>query len=158
LRLSGTPLEEHARHLPKNVAWYADPAGAQETASLRARGFAVRKGYNDVRAGIALVHTRLQTGRLKVVAAACPNLLAEAKLYRYPTAQDGRPQSEVPVDEHNHALAALRYLISRLDAHTYHKIRKTDPSREAPAGTENGPDRPRPRLDLRNEQLWHPLG
>ncbi len=42
---------------------------------------------------------------------ACPNLLTEACLYRYP--DTGRDES--PLDEHNHALAALRYLISRLD-------------------------------------------
>jgi hypothetical protein len=99
------PLPEHARHLPRKVLWYADPAGAQETATLRALGFTVRKGASDIRAGIAAVHARLQTGRLKVVGDACPNLLAEARLYRYPTALDGRPQTENPVDEHNHALA-----------------------------------------------------
>ena len=40
----------------------------------------------------------------------CPNLVREARLYRYD--EDG---SESPVDEENHALAALRYLIARLD-------------------------------------------
>jgi hypothetical protein len=132
------PIQEHARHLPKNVLWYADPAGAQETASLRVLGFAVRKGYNDIRAGIAAIHARLQTGRLKVVAGACPNLLAEARLYRYATARDGQPQDETPIDEHNHALAALRYLISRIDARNFrrfaHSPAADEPSEPAPGG------------------------
>ena len=45
-------------------------------------------GDNDIRAGIAAVTARLRTGRLKVLGAACPNLLAEARLYRYPTAAE----------------------------------------------------------------------
>jgi hypothetical protein len=46
---------------------------------------------------------------------ACPNLLAEAQLYRYSEdATDKR--AETPVDDNNHALAALRYLVTKLDA------------------------------------------
>jgi hypothetical protein len=112
--LRNVPIHEHARHLPKNALWYADPAGAQEIATLRTLGFAVRRGYNDIRAGIAAVRSRLETGRLRIVGPACPNLLAEARLYRYPAAQAGQPETEVPLDENNHALAALRYLVSRL--------------------------------------------
>jgi hypothetical protein len=39
--------------------------------------------------------------------------LHEAELYRYTDAPADK-QAEAPVDDHNHALAALRYLISRL--------------------------------------------
>src|SRR5262249_3907118 len=46
-------LPEHAKALPKNVVWYADPAGAQEIASLRRAGLSVKKGNNHIRAGIA---------------------------------------------------------------------------------------------------------
>jgi hypothetical protein len=106
---------EHARHLPAKVTWYADPAGAQEIAALRQLGLVVRQGRNDLRAGIAAVRARLQTGKLKVVRSRCPHLLAEAQLYRYPTAQQGHADPETPIDDHNHALAALRYLVSRLD-------------------------------------------
>jgi hypothetical protein len=37
---------------------------------------------------------------------------------------------ENPVDDHNHALAALRYLISRLDAHFIARLRKPIPPPE----------------------------
>ncbi len=161
-------IAEHARHLPGKVLWYADPAGAQETASLRALGFKIRKGYNDIPAGISAVRARLQTGGLKVLRPACPNLLAEAKLYRYATAADGRARSEIPVDEHNHALAALRYLVSRIDASHIHKFRKLRPSddpppepapedREPSPAKPDAPRKPHPWLNLRNEQLWTPL-
>ena len=67
-----------------------------------------------VRAGIMAVTARLESGRLRVLAGACPNLLYEAALYRYGESSPSRG-SEAPLDQHNHALAALRYLISRLD-------------------------------------------
>jgi hypothetical protein len=109
------PLHQHAAQLPRSVSWYADPAGANEIAELRCGGFVVRKGDNALRTGIAAVTSRIQTGRLKVVADRCPHLLAEARLYRYPSPSEGDADPENPIDEHNHALAALRYLVSRLD-------------------------------------------
>lgn len=109
------PLHEHAGRLPRKVLWYADPAGANEIASLRSGGLLVQKADNSVRPGIAAVTARIQTGRLRVVAGACPHLLDEAGRYCYhpPDAKGG--MSEEPIDEHNHALAALRYLVSQLD-------------------------------------------
>jgi hypothetical protein len=47
---------------------------------------------------------------------ACRNLLAEAGLDRYSDAPSER-RAEIPIDEHNHAMAALRYLIQMIDAH-----------------------------------------
>ncbi len=109
------PLSYHAGRLPRNVMWYADPSGANEIAELTRAGFTVRRGDNALRTGIAAVSARLQAGTLRVVEGRCPNLLAEAGLYRYSDTPTER-RAEVPVDEHNHALAALRYLVSRLDA------------------------------------------
>jgi hypothetical protein len=113
--LRETPLHEHVRVLPKEVTWYADPAGRQEIEALRYAGLVVRRGVNEIRAGIAAVTARLRTQRLKVLRSAVPNLLAEAQLYRYGTSRDDPAASEEPVDEHNHALAALRYLIASID-------------------------------------------
>jgi hypothetical protein len=108
------PLSHHAAHLPRDVMWYADPAGANERAELNCAGFKVREGNNSLRPGIAAVSARLDNGTLRVPAGRCPNLLAEAGLYRY-SDEAHEHLAEVPVDEHNHALAALRYLISGLD-------------------------------------------
>jgi hypothetical protein len=103
------PLDYHVARMPREVLWHCDPAGAQERAELVRAGLRVRKGINNLRSGIMAVTARLESGRLRVVEGTCPNLLYEAALYRYGN------ESEAPLDEHNHALAALRYLVSRLD-------------------------------------------
>jgi hypothetical protein len=110
------PLSWHAQHLPRQVTWYADPSGAEQITELRCADFAVRQGKNALQLGIAAVHARLASGKLKVLAGRCPNLLAEAELYRFSDAPDER-NNETPLSAHNHALDALRYLITRLDAH-----------------------------------------
>jgi hypothetical protein len=106
-------LGEHAEVLPRNVEWIGDPAAAGDIAQLRRLGFCVRTGKNAIREGIARVTSRIRTGTLKVHRR-CEHLLMEARLYRYPSERERAIAGENPVDEHNHALAALRYLVSRL--------------------------------------------
>jgi hypothetical protein len=142
-----TPLHEHAAALPRKVTWYADPAGATEIAELRAAGLSVRRGDNDIRLGIAAVTARLRTGRLKIRRAACPNLIAESRLYRYPTERERTTAGENPIDEHNHALAALRYLIAKLDARYLARLRRPKLPQESSTehrklNTENCPKTP----------------
>ncbi len=155
--LRETPLHEHAAALKKlgDVTWYADPAGRTEIEELRASNLVVRRGDNDIRAGIAAVTARLRTGRLKVSRAACPELLTESRLYRYPSAAERAVCGENPVDDHNHALAALRYLISRLDAHFVARLRKPQPfgagsvsDGASPVAYASGSDA------IDNEHLW----
>jgi hypothetical protein len=154
------PLSHHIKFLPRDVTWYADPSGATERCELRCAGLIVREGDNALRPGIAAVTARLENGTLRVVEGRCPNLLAEAALYRY---SDGpRDQyAEVPLDEHNHALAALRYLISRLDARHMARLRSgRRPNDAPPESTPDRESRPAPRrpwLRLDNEALWTPL-
>jgi hypothetical protein len=148
------PLSYHARRLPRGYVWYADPAGASEIAELRCAGFPVRLGNNALRPGIVAVSARLAQGTLRVLAGACPHLLREAELYRYGTEEEDR-RTEAPVDEHNHALAALRYLVTKLDASRMAKLaRGAGPS----AGPAEEPDKPKkpadPWMDWRNEALW----
>ena len=156
--LCETALHEHARALPRGVLWYADPAGATEIEEFRRANHVVRKGLNDIRLGIAAVTARLRMGRLKIDPRRCPSLCREATLYRYPSAQERALHGENPIDDHNHALGALRYLISSLDAHYIAKLRKRVPG--------DDPDRPRNELRRaptqdpelwRNERLWTPL-
>jgi hypothetical protein len=154
------PLDYHVARMPKGVLWHCDPAGAQERAELIRAGLAVRKGINDLRAGIMAVTARLESGRLRVVEGACSNLLYEAALYRYGD-ESGGSGSEAPVDEHNHALAALRYLVARLDEGRLGRGPKPPPpppeSGDAPPPAP--PKRPEPwwkRWD--NPDLWTPIG
>jgi hypothetical protein len=143
--LCQTPLTAILPRLPRDVQWFADPAGAVEIAELRVAGYNVRPAINDIRAGVAAVTARLQTQRLRVREISCPNLLAEARLYRYPTRQARAVTGENPVDEHNHALAALRYLVSRLDERAMSRIRRHElPDAAAPA----------PWLHVANDALW----
>src|SRR5207253_10755737 len=85
-----------------------------EIAELRRADFVVRRGDNTLRRGIALVTARIRTGRLKVHPR-CTNLIAEARLYRWPTATERAAIGENPIDAHNHALAAPRYAVRRLE-------------------------------------------
>ena len=126
------PLSHHAAHLPPGVTWYADPAGANEIAELRCAGFKVHRGKNNLRPGIAAVRARLEAGALRLLSGRCPNLLAESGLYRYGTAAEGLG-SETPVDEHNHALAALRYLITGLDTRWMARARKLSTPYQPPS-------------------------
>jgi hypothetical protein len=148
--LRQTPLHEHAAALRSlgPITWYADPAGRTETEELRAAGLAVRPGDNDLRAGIAALTARLRTGRLRVRRSTCPNLAAEARLYRYPTPAERAAQGEEPVDHDNHALAALRYLVARLDARFIARFRRRAP--DTPAA-------PAPTQPVDDERLWTPL-
>jgi Terminase large subunit, T4likevirus-type, N-terminal len=109
------PLSHHAQFLPKHVTWYADPSGASEICELRCADFVVRRGNNAISAGIAAVAARVSAGKLKILEGACPQLLAEAGLYRWAERGETSRNGEAPQDDHNHALGALRYLVSRLD-------------------------------------------
>ena len=122
------PLSFHAACLLRDVTWYADPSGANERCELRLAGFVIRTGDNSLRPGIAAVRARSKT-TLCIVKGCCPNLLAEAGLYRY-SDERGDRRAENPMDEHNHALDALRYLISGLDWRKMAGIRKA-PDAEA---------------------------
>ncbi len=154
--LRETPIHEHAAALPRGVVWYADPAGRTEIEELRRASLTVRAGANDIQAGIAAVTARLRTGRLKVYRAGCPNLLAEAHLYRYAGARERGAGGEIPIDDHNHALAALRYLVASTDAGFLARFRKRPAATAEPAAA--GPAVPRPaRPSWEDDSVWTPL-
>jgi hypothetical protein len=150
------PLEYHAARLPRDVMWYCDPSGAQERIELLAAGLKVRAGLNPIRPGVMAVSARLESGRLRVVAGACPKLLYEAALYRYGESAEGRGTEE-PVDEHNHAVAALRYLISRLDQRRLgRRSQSIEPAaaEEVPAAPPGPKAKPSWPQRWTNEDLW----
>ena len=87
----------------------------------------------------------------------CPNLLYEAALYRYSDDPRGR-HAEAPVDDHNHALAAICYTIAVLDARYMARDRPAPRTPDAPPAPGEAPPRrgPRPWLRFDNEELWAP--
>src|SRR5262245_47688711 len=148
------PLSYHATKLPRDVMWYCDPSGANERNELVVVNFKIRRGDNALRPGIAAVSARLEDGTLRVLDGACPNLLSEASLYRYSDAPEER-DTETPVDEHNHALAALRYLVCKLDAGRMARPRPPHPGDpNQPPEDKPAPPRRDPWLRLDNEALW----
>jgi hypothetical protein len=102
---------------------YADLHGSREILELRYAGLTIRQGDQDLRPAIAAVRARLEDGTLKVLSGATPNLIAETGLYRYDP--ESRKRSENPIKEFDHALDALRYLISKIDFRRMAKIRKS---------------------------------
>jgi hypothetical protein len=153
----GETLAYHARHLPRGVTWYADPSGAREILELVSAGFTVRPGDNAKVPGIAAVRARIENGTLRVLEGRCPNLLAEGALYRYDP--EAGKQSEEPLKEHDHAMDALRYLISRLDYRHMARLRKQGSAPETSPGaptpdSANPPPPKRKWLSLYNEALW----
>ena len=160
---SQRPLSFHADQLPPGVTWYADPSGANEIAELRRANFTVLRGVNDLRLGITAVRARLEDGRLRIVEGRCPNLLAEAGMYRWGESEDRR--AEVPVDENNHALAALRYLIATLDRNSLTKrLSGTGLAVEGPTKTaeelaaEERVRRYWEKAHSDDDEIWWPLG
>ena len=142
------------------MTWYGDPEGAREITELHCAGLTIRRGDNAQRPGIAAVRARIENGTLRIAAGACPNLLAEAQLYRY---DPETPNAESPLKEHDHALDALRYLISKLDWRKMARLRKGEPVVPPPVlpptvGSQavQPPPAPKPRKWLRydNEALW----
>jgi hypothetical protein len=149
------PPSFHAARLPRDVTWYADPSGAGQISEFRRAGLMVRKARAAVKDGIVAVQTRIRAGLLRIVAGACPNLLNEAGLYRWDDAPDER-RPEKPAEGYDHALDALRYLISRIDERGPAKLAM----RVAPQANANAPPAEN-GTDFwsyhDNDALWTPL-
>ena len=174
-----TPLREHIAAIEairprnllcpaaKSIEWYADPSGPEWINECRSAGWKVLRGENDIRLGIMAVTERIRSGRLKIARITCPNLIAESQLYRYPSADERAILGENPVDENNHALGALRYLVARLDRR---KLARR--SKLGPPSTEAGPEtddtqralydahpepKSRPWCHPDNDELWEEI-
>lgn len=162
----GVPLFQHVKALKKERAcWVADPAGATEITELRAADITCWAGNNDIKCGIAALTARIETGRLKILRSGCPNIAEEAQLYRYPDKREFSPDPEKPIDDHNHALSALRYLISKLDSRFIAKLRKANKEgRSVEAAFPKEKAKPRPTQmpsniwkRLNDPNIWSPI-
>lgn len=116
-------IPTHAEAIPKGVRYWCDPALPESRVELRNYGHdaipcvhlrsrgSQGEQKKPILHGIDLVTERIRSGRLKVVRAACRDLIREAGMYAY----DPEKLSENPVDRDNHAMDALRYLVVGLD-------------------------------------------
>lgn len=112
----------------------ADPAAAEDSATLAECGIATLPADNAIAAGVQAVAERLAKAadgrprlfllrgclleRDEALAAAHKPLCCQDEFdaYCWPKAADGRAIKEVPVDLNNHAMDALRYLVRHVDA------------------------------------------
>lgn len=128
-------LTDHAqaiKDIQSDGRYFGDPAGADQIAELRRNGIdvvpCVHKGQQPLIASIDRVNRRIRTGRLKVFTT-CKETRREAGIYHY----DPAKAKDIPVDADNHAMSALRYLITGIDRNVApeHIPKPADPEAEA---------------------------
>lgn len=92
-------------------AVYPDPEAPAAITELRKRGVNVRdvvKGKDSIKNGIDAVRERLKAGKLRIHVS-CINTILEFETYSYPDKKDMHNENEVPIDEDNHMMDAIRY-------------------------------------------------
>ena len=97
-------------------AVYPDPESPSAIEELRRKNINVReviKGKDSIKSGIQKVRELLINGRLKVNRK-CVNMIAGFEMYSYDDSKGERNENENPIKHNDHALDALRYLISSL--------------------------------------------
>ena len=119
-------LEEHAAAIPKTVndrpiIWFSEH-NPEAIHKLKKGGHRVRRAPKFTKGqassailnGILAVNNRIASNRLKIVKSRCPAVIAEAETYIFPEKNE-EIIGDKPLDRDNHALDALRYMISGLD-------------------------------------------
>ena len=102
--------------LKKYEAIYPDPENAGGIEELRLRGMNVRevvKGKGSVQSGIQMVRELIKRGNLHINKK-CVNLIAEFEMYSYDDNQSEKNEQENPIKANDHALDALRYIVTSL--------------------------------------------
>ena len=92
---------------------YPDPEAPSAIKELRMRGVNVRdviKNKDSITNGINKVKELLKANKLHIHKR-CINTILEFETYSYPEKQDLQNPKEIPIDENNHMMDALRYAI-----------------------------------------------
>lgn len=92
-------------------AMYPDPEAPAAILEMRRRGVNVRdvvKGKDSIKNGIDAVRDRLKANKLKI-SRTCVNTIMEFETYAYPDKKPDHNDSELPLDENNHMMDAIRY-------------------------------------------------
>lgn len=99
---------------------YPDPAQPASIETMRRKGINIRevkKGADSIQHGINTIRELFKQNRL-FIEQSCVNLIEELETYSYADKRIGHNENEKPVDEYNHAIDALRYV---LDNHVMSK-------------------------------------
>jgi phage terminase large subunit len=108
--ISKTLMDAHAAAVPTEPVYYADPSRPDSIQEMRRAGIRCVPAMNDILIGINAVNARIDSGTLHI-SDRCKALKAECEAYHYPDDKS----TEKPVDEFNHAMDALRYLVMGVD-------------------------------------------
>ena len=107
-------VSDHAARIKEksakmDVRWTVADHDAEDSATLKREGVRTRraKKHRPIRAGIELVKKRFAENRL-FVTKNCKQVISELQSYSW-------EDDEVPEDDNNHALDALRYMVAELD-------------------------------------------
>jgi PBSX family phage terminase large subunit len=98
------------------VAFYADPSRPDLIQEFQAARIPVIPADNSIQKGIDLHYELIKSGNYKIIDGQCPNLIDEYETYHYSEEKDLQPDQnsyksrEVPVDQSNHCMDAVRYL------------------------------------------------
>lgn len=115
---TNTELIELTKSLdPQPQYVYADPAEPDRIQEFKQAGYycrEVKKGKGSIIKGIERLQELLKTNRIKI-SQSCINLIEELESYAYPDRKDAHNDSELPIDEDNHAIDALRYALMTHD-------------------------------------------
>jgi len=90
--------------------FYPDSAEPDRIKEMEDEGLYVREVNKRIVPGIDRIRSLIKEGRL-FINPKCTHTLSEMEAYRYPEDRDGKSNNEIPVDDNNHALDALRYAI-----------------------------------------------
>lgn len=102
--------------LQKFQSVYPDPESASGIEELRRHGVNTRevtKGKDSIKSGIQSIREMLIRGTLKINKR-CVNLISEFEMYSYDDEKNERNEQENPIKANDHALDALRYIVSSL--------------------------------------------
>lgn len=116
-------VEDHAKIIsawPPAVYTVSDH-DSEDRETLHRHGVPTIAAKKDIRTGIDAVKARLKIqpdGRSRIffLKSAMVNTINEIYSYRWPEGQDGKNDKEVPVDDANHAMDTVRYIVMQEDA------------------------------------------
>lgn len=112
----------------KFTAVYVDPSAADFKLQLRKRDLPVFSAKNDINNGIQTVTSLFNQHKIKIHPR-CKNTIRELRMYKWPENKDDKPIREIPIDQYNHCMDALRYF-----CHSYYgKLTRRNASRHVEA-------------------------
>ena len=137
--MTGRIVEDHARQIKalsadERIETTVADHDAEDRATLERHGISTIPARKEIRPGLDAVAARLRKagdGQLRLfvmrdsLVEADPRLVEVKKpltteqefdSYMWPKAADGRAMKEIPVDDNNHGMDALRYAVMYLDA------------------------------------------